>query len=123
MSSMFESQRKFGQSSIFSKSVRNPPPFNRIEPKDRQDLENHEKLENIKKFEIQQQKFENHKKFENPDLKDPREDLRLMAAAQMIGAARAQMLQQHQVKKMLRRAKIHLADLYVYANPSIWVSL
>ena len=58
-------------------------------------------MENIKKFEIQHGKFENHKKFENPDLKDPREDLRLMAAAQMIGAARAQMLQQHQVKKSL----------------------
>jgi hypothetical protein len=80
MTSMFESQRNFGPNPIFSKSVRNPisPPTT--------------KSDNMTL------KPELPFKSEKPEKSDLRDDLKWMAAAQVIGAARAQMIQQqHQV--------------------------
>ena len=80
MTSMFESQRNFGPAPMFSKSVRNPisPPTMKSD---------NPTLKPALPF-----------KSEKPEKSDLRDDLKWMAAAQVIGAARAQMMQQqHQV--------------------------
>ena len=85
MSSIFESQRNFGPRQLFSKSVRSPisPPtrsFHRTEDPSRS----------------------KNPSPDEPNRSDQREDLNWIAAAQVIGAARAQMIQQnHQVTDFL----------------------
>ena len=74
--SMLDPQRTYGSGPIFPKSGRNPVP---VSPPHRT-----EKKDNLLNS-------------ENPSPDKKSDELKWMAAAQVIGAARAQMMQQHQV--------------------------
>jgi len=86
---MFESQRNFGPTPIFSKSVRNP-----ISPP-------------TIKSDTPTLKPELPFKSEKPEKSELRDDLKWMAAAQVIGAARAQMMQQQHHQQQQQQQQQH----------------